>query len=165
MEISKRPYCVDSPVKFIPPPPFHTLLLDQSHQQTTITDMYFQYHLQTLSQSMAFCGKKAPNSNRALFFPCSKHPISKVGVHPGHSTHSTYFFHHIPNWYYQYITDSNKFHPHFVSTQFHTIFQVPTPSSFQACYSIFWPSRPPGNILIQVWNKITYTSWNSSSDR
>ncbi len=41
---------------------------------------------------------------------------------------------------------------HFVSTQFHTIFQFSTPhsapNSLRACYSTFWASRPPLVLLI-----------------
>ncbi len=41
-----------------------------------------------------------------------------------------------------------QIYPHFVSTQFHTIFQFSTlhstPNSVRACYSTFWASRPPG---------------------
>ena len=41
-----------------------------------------------------------------------------------HSTHILYFF----NYIYPYSTDSYKFHPHFVSTKSHTIFQFSTPT-------------------------------------
>ncbi len=60
--------------------------------------------------------------------------------------------HFVSFWFLPpYHTQSYKFYPHFVSTQFHTIFQISTPhstpNSVRACYSTFWASRPPPGVL------------------
>ncbi len=145
MKIWKDPYCVD----------FHLGFTPHSTQWWATPHIF----------SVNGVTDKAPiphNSSTFCKYCCRKWAFF-VWKHPIPHTFVSFWV------LYPYNTHSYKFHPHFVSTRFHTSFPCltphSTPNSFRACYSTFWLSRPPGHRYVRYSHQQTllHTLWCMTS--